>query len=37
LKDAGKLIDYYVDRNKLATKSHRKTWLAQHPNVLPEK
>ena len=37
LKDAGDLIDYYLDRNTQATKSHRKTWLAKHPNVLPYK
>jgi SRSO17 transposase len=37
LKDAGDLVDYYVDRNKQATKSHRKTWLAKHPNFVPRK
>jgi len=35
LEEAGKLIDYYRDRNKQATDSHRKTWLAKHPNVIP--
>jgi len=35
LEEAGKLIDYYRDRNKQATDSHRKTWLAKHPNVVP--
>jgi len=37
LKDAEDLVDYYLDRNKQATKSHRKTWLARHPNVIPRK
>lgn len=31
LEEAGELIDYYRDRNKQATQSHRKTWLAKHP------
>lgn len=22
------LVDYYIDRNKTATRSHTKTWLA---------
>lgn len=35
LKDAEDLVDYYLDRNDQATKSHRKTWLARHPNVIP--
>jgi SRSO17 transposase len=37
LQDAGELIDYYLDRNKQATKSHRKTWLTKHSHVLPKK
>ena len=37
LKEAGELIDYYLDRNKQATESHRKTWLAKHPNVFQKK
>ena len=37
LDDAGDLVDYYLDRNDQATESHRKTWLAKHPNVLPKK
>jgi SRSO17 transposase len=37
LKDAGDLIDYYRDRNKQATDSHRNTWLAKHPNFIPRK
>jgi hypothetical protein len=31
------LVDYYLDRNDQATKSHRKTWLAKHPHVVPKK
>src|ERR1035437_5553288 len=27
------LVDYYIDRNKTATRSHTKTWLARHKNV----
>jgi SRSO17 transposase len=37
LQDAGELVDYHRARNKQATKSHRKTWLAKHPNVVPKK
>jgi len=37
LEDAGELVDYYRDRNDQARKSHRKTWLERHPNVLPKK
>jgi len=32
LTEAGDLIDYYRDRNMPAMESHRKTWLARHPN-----
>ena len=35
LKDAGDLVDYYLDPQRQATESHRKTWLAKHPNVVP--
>ena len=35
LTDAGDLVDYYLARNDQATTSHRKTWLAKHPNVVP--
>jgi SRSO17 transposase len=35
LKNAEDLVDYYLARNKQATTSHRKTWLAKHPNVVP--
>ena len=34
VKDAEDLVDYYLDRNDQATQSHRKTWLAKHPNVV---
>ena len=27
------LVDYYIDRNKTATRSHTKTWMAKHKNV----
>ena len=37
IEDAEDLIDYYRDRNKQATNSHRKMWLARHPNVLSAK
>jgi SRSO17 transposase len=37
LKDAGDLVDYYRHRNKQATDSHRKTWLAKHPTFVPKK
>ena len=35
LKNAEDLVDYYLARNKQATTSHRKTWLAKHPTVVP--
>ena len=37
LEQAGELVEYYRDRNEQATKSHRKTWLAKHPRVVPRK
>jgi len=37
LKDAGHLIDYHLARNDQAKKSHRKTWMAKHPNAVPKK
>jgi hypothetical protein len=37
LEEAGELIDYYRDRNKQAAESHRKTWMAKHPNVTRQK
>lgn len=27
------LIDYYIERNKTAMKSHTKTWIARHKKV----
>lgn len=36
-KDAEDLVEYYLHRNKQATQSHRKTWLAKHRNVVPKK
>jgi SRSO17 transposase len=35
LEEAGELVDYYRDRNKHATESHRKTWLAKHLTTVP--
>ena len=29
-EEAIKLIDYHLERNKVAQESHRKTWLAKH-------
>lgn len=37
LQNAEDLVDYYLDRNDQATESHRKTWLAKHPNFVPRK
>jgi hypothetical protein len=28
-----KLVEYHVDRNKIATKSHAKTWMEKHEKV----
>ena len=27
------LVDYHIERNKTATRSHTKTWMARHKNV----
>jgi hypothetical protein len=27
------LVDYHIERNKTATRSHTKTWLAGHKDV----
>jgi SRSO17 transposase len=35
LEDAEDLVEYYLDRNDQAKTSHRKTWLAKHPGVVP--
>jgi SRSO17 transposase len=32
-EDALELIEYHVHRNEVAHQSHRKTWLAEHPEV----
>jgi len=37
LQEAGDLVDYHRARNKQATESHRKAWIARHPNVVPKK
>lgn len=37
LEEAADLVDYYRVRNAQATESHRKTWLAKHPNVVRRK
>ena len=28
-----KLVEYHIDRNKIATKSHTKTWMERHEGV----
>ena len=33
LPRATALVDYHVRRNKVARKSHAKTWRAKHPGV----
>jgi SRSO17 transposase len=33
LQDAEDLVDYHLARNKQATTSHRKTWLAKHRSL----
>ena len=37
LKDAEDLVEYHLARNRQATKSHRKTWLAKHLRIHPAK
>jgi len=37
VKEAEDLIDYHRARNGQAHDSHRKTWLARHPNFVPKK
>jgi hypothetical protein len=27
------LVDYHIDRNEVARRSHTKTWMARHKNV----
>ena len=28
-----KLVDYYIDRNAIAQRSHTKTWMAKHEGI----
>jgi len=37
LNDAEDLVDYHLERNRQATKSHRKTWLKKHLRNIPRK
>jgi SRSO17 transposase len=37
LKEAEDLVDYHRTRNRQATASHRKTWLAKHLKHVPRK
>ena len=37
LNDAEKLVDYHLDHNRQAKKSHRKRWLAKHLKFVPRK
>jgi SRSO17 transposase len=37
LEEAAELVDYYRARNRQATESHRKTWLATHLNARKRK
>ena len=37
MDDACDLIEYHLARNSQAHRSHRKTWLAKHPNVVQNK
>ena len=31
--DATEIIDYHLERNRIARTSHRKTWFENHKNV----
>jgi hypothetical protein len=33
LKVALLLVDYHINRNKIAQRSHTKTWMARHKKV----
>jgi hypothetical protein len=33
LRIAIKLVEYHIDRNEIATKSHTKTWMERHEGV----
>jgi len=37
LADAEELVEYHLERNRQATKSHRKTWIAKHLGIVPPK
>jgi SRSO17 transposase len=37
LKDAQDLVEYHQERNRQATESHRKRWLAKHLKLVPRK
>ncbi|OFX13823.1 MAG: hypothetical protein A2Z18_02370 [Armatimonadetes bacterium RBG_16_58_9] len=37
LADAEELVGYHLQRNRQATKSHRKTWLTKHLGNVPRK
>ncbi len=37
LQDAEALVDYHLARNRQARQSHRKSWLAKHPDAFPRK
>ena len=37
LEDAEALVEYHQSRNRQATKSHRKKWLAKHLKPVPRK
>jgi hypothetical protein len=34
LEMAIRLVDYHIRRNKIARKSHTKTWMAKHPKAI---
>jgi SRSO17 transposase len=35
-EEASQLIDYHLERNRVAHDSHRKSWLEKHKNIDPE-
>ncbi|MFH0982757.1 MAG: hypothetical protein V2A79_14630, partial [Planctomycetota bacterium] len=37
LQDAEDLVNYHLARNRQATKSHRKKWLAEHLEFVSRK
>ena len=37
LEDAEELVEYHQARNRQATESHRKRWLAEHLKLIPRK